>query len=103
MPKSSSLGSPSAVTRMLPGLRSRWHDQPLVRRVHCRADLAHETEAILDGEVAFQAIAIDRYPLHVLHDQERPPVGSGAAVEQTCDVRVIELGEDLPLAVEPPD
>ena len=43
---------------------------------------------------------VDGLPLDQLHDEIGCPVFGGAGVNQTADVGVIEVGEDLALALE---
>src|SRR5262249_56681285 len=42
-----------------------------------------------------------RLAFDVLHQQIRPAVGGGAAVEQSCDVRVVEAREYLAFVSKP--
>ena len=44
------------------------------------------------------AVAVDRLALHQLHDQEGKAVLGHATVEDACDVRMFDSGEDLALA-----
>ena len=50
MPKSSSFGTPSAVTRMLRGLDVAMDDEVLVRVLHRGADLAEQLQPLGDRE-----------------------------------------------------
>ena len=43
-----------------------------------------------------------RDAIHVLQDEVRHPVGRRATVEETGDVRMSEIGENLPLVLESP-
>jgi len=73
----------------------------VVGRLHRGANLAKESQALVDGEAVLVAVAVDRAALDVLHDDEWEPVVGGAGVQQPRDVGMIEAGELLALGVEP--
>ena len=79
------------------------HDQVLVRVLHGVADLAEETQALLDRELLLLAPVGDRHALDVLQDEVRHALLGRAAVEQPRDVGVLEVREDLPLVPEARD
>src|SRR5688572_27560550 len=64
------------------------------------AGLAKELKPVGYRQRVLVAILVDRQALDVLHDEIRQAVLSGVAIEQACDVRMIETGEDLPLVAE---
>ena len=103
MPKSSSRGSPSAVTRMLDGLTSRW---TICRSCAC-ASASHTWTKSESRDSTLEPVADavlgDRLALDVLHREVRQAVLGDAAVEQARDARVVERREDLPLLAEPAD
>jgi hypothetical protein len=47
------------------------------------------------------AVLVEGHPLDVLHDQVRPAVVCGAAVQETRDAGMIEGGQDLAFGAEP--
>ena len=60
-------------------------------------------EALRDRQLAVLAIAVNRLAVHVLHDEIWQAIFGGAAIQQAGDVRVIEIGEDLPLVAKTAD
>ena len=78
-------------------------DQPLVGELDGGTDLHEEAEAFGDRQVRLATVVVDGLALDVLHDEVGHAAGHGAAVDQPRDVGVIELREDLPLALEPRD
>ncbi len=106
IPKSRSFTVPSGVTRMLSGLTSRWmtswrwaYDKAL-QTVRMSSRRAPTPRPLTLAERR------DRHALDVLHHDERLALDGArrnprAAVEQPADVRMLERGEDLPLAAEP--
>ena len=100
MPKSSSFGWPSDATRMFRRLEIAMDDEVLMREVHRLADLANEVEPIGDRQLRRVAMPVDRLPLDIFHDEVGQPVRRGSAVEQLCDVGVVDAGKDLALAPE---
>ena len=71
MPKSSSLGSPSAVTRMLPGFRSRWTTRCWWAYCTAAQISRKRRSRSRTGERALAAILEQRLALDVLHDEVR--------------------------------
>jgi hypothetical protein len=69
---------------------------------HRRADIQEKFKNLAGNQVLLAAVFRDGLPGHELHDDVRQPFGRGAAVEQAGDVRMIELGENLPLAPKTP-
>src|SRR5580704_13898152 len=47
------------------------------------------------------AMRIDRYALHIFHHQVGQPFDTNSSIQQTPDVGVIQLGQDLPLHAKP--
>ena len=100
MPKSSSFGAPSAVTRMFAGFRSRcttrfwcaYWTAPQISRNSCSRSRSAELLAI--------AVAIERLAVHVLHHEVGIAFLGFARVDQARDVRVIQAREDLALGAE---
>ena len=103
MPKSSSLGVPSASDQHVVRLDVPVDDEVLMRVLDGAADLAEQLEP--GGRVELPALAEvhDVLAFDVLHREVGKAVGSRAAVEQRCDVRVVEAGEHLPFMTEPAD
>ncbi len=102
-PKSSSFGVPSAVTRMLSGLMSRWTTRfwwaywtPLQTRTNSSSRSATDSRALV-------AVGVDAYAVDVLHDEVGLAGGRAAAVDQPGDVAMIEIGQGLPFAAETVD
>jgi len=72
--------------------------QTLMRELHRPADFLDQAQAVGERQIACAAEFIDRLALDVFHDEIGLAVSRAAAVEQSCDVRMAEIGEDLPLA-----
>ena len=71
-----------------------------MRAGHGLTDFQKQQAAVLQAEVAIARPGIDALAFDVFHDEERPPVGSAAAVDEVGDEGVVEIGEDLALAAE---
>src|SRR5215204_7644567 len=63
--------------------------------VDCIADSAKEFQPFGNVQLMAVAITIERLAFDVLHHEVRQAVFSSAAVEQSCDMRMIECGEYL--------
>src|SRR5437016_564962 len=75
--------------------------QILMGVLQCRADLAKQHQALSSREPLGVAVLIDGAALDVLHHEIWKTIGSRAAFEQTRDVWMFQIGEDLPLHHEP--
>ena len=89
---------------MLEGFRSRCTTRLPVRGLDRVAAVDHQAQALLDGRVAARgSTPVTGSPSTSSRTKYGRP-SAVAAVEQARDVRVLEAGEDLPLAQEaPPD
>src|SRR5206468_2811532 len=67
-----------------------------MRVLHGLAYLKKESEPFTARQVTGENV--DRNAVDVLHHQIRNPVGSGAAIQQTRDVGMLELRKNLALA-----
>ena len=76
------------------------HDEPAVRVLDGVAHRADERDALLDRAGVRVAVPVERHAVDVLHGEERLAVVGEAAVEQAGDVRVVQAGKDLALALE---
>jgi hypothetical protein len=76
------------------------NDQVLVGVAHRLADLHHQLEPPLDGELVLVAVADQRLALDQLHGEVRQPVGGHAALEQSRDARMLEQRQDPALLEE---
>jgi hypothetical protein len=65
-------------------------DQPLMRLVHCGADLPEQLEPLAYIESVLLTVDVDRLALDILEGHERYPVVRRAAVDQAGDMRVFE-------------
>jgi hypothetical protein len=54
------------------------------------ADGQQQAQPVGDSESAGSRVPVDRLAIDVFHDEERPIVGAGAAIQQSRDVRVLE-------------
>ncbi len=101
MPKSSSFTTPSAVTRMFDGFRSRW--MTAWPCAYCTASQTARNSSRRPSTVvrASPAVLGERDALDVLHDEPRRPVGERIGVVQLGDGGVLKLGEGALLGGEP--
>jgi hypothetical protein len=77
------------------------HHEVLVRVLDSGAHAAKQPEAVDRREQVAVAVLVDRHPLDVIEREPGHAIGGRPAVEETCDVRMIEAREDLPLVPEP--
>ncbi len=76
------------------------HDTALVRVVHRGANALEQTHARLEAELASAAVLEQMVAFHVLESEERAAVPGDAGVEHAGDSGMLEVGQDLPLALE---
>ena len=67
------------------------------------AHVEEQPEALLDARRLGVAVIEERRADDVLEDEVGETVGCGPAVQEARDIRVLQPGEDLPLAAEAPD
>ena len=77
------------------------NDQVLMRIGDRRAHLAEELQALGRGQRIRVAVGVNRFALHVLHDEVGQSVIGRSAVDQARDVRMIELRQNLPFIAKP--
>ncbi len=75
-------------------------DEVLVRVLHRSPDGERELQALAHVEPLAVAVRVDRQPLDELHREVRLAGVGATAVQQACDPRVLEGGEDLALLFE---
>jgi len=80
-------------------LQVAMNDAVRVRCLETESDLLEDGEYLPDAEPPPREKLLERITLHQLHDQARSAVGLFEAVER-CDVRMVERGEQLRLALE---
>ena len=66
---------------------------PRVSMIDGVAHLPKQRDSLRNRQIAFAAVAVEPHAIDVFHDEVRQAVASRTAVEQTCDVGVIEIGE----------
>ena len=101
MPKSSSFTSPSSVTRMLEGFRSRWTINRACAWATARAANEKEPQPGANRQPSGFDVFVNRMPCDVLERQIRLAVGRHAGVVQAGDVRVIQGGQNFALFSHP--
>src|SRR5262249_31586829 len=79
------------------------HDQVLVSVLNRGANLLEQPQSLRDVESPVFAVFIDAPTVDVFHREVRRTVGSRAAVEQTRNIRVIEVRENLAFASQSGD
>ncbi|HKP14267.1 MAG TPA: hypothetical protein VJZ91_19255 [Blastocatellia bacterium] len=82
------------------GLEVAVDDEVLVSVIDTPADFDEQFQPLPGRQITFGAVVINLDAFDVLHHEERLAVGRDAAVQEARDVRVVERGEDLPLAAE---
>ena len=92
--------APALVSMMLPGFRSRCVMPLPVRLVQRVRDLDGDRERLIQRQRPLLQPLGQRVALQVLHHQEVDPV-LGADVMERADVRVVQTGDGLRLALEP--
>src|SRR5262249_20407288 len=100
IPKSNSFGVPSTVTRMLPGFRSRCTTPFAVCIRYCPTHASKQLQALRHVQPVPVAISVDRLARHVLHHVRRHIFGGAAAIQQPCNVGMIERGQDFPFLLK---
>ena len=73
------------------------NDKVLMRVGDRRAHLAKERQALGRGQRIRVAVGVNRFAVHVLHDEIGQAVIGRPAIDQARDVGMIELRQDLPL------
>jgi hypothetical protein len=68
--------------------------------INGRTDRAEQLESLPKAQGIRGAILVNRHTLNVFHHEVRNTVLGGTAVQQACDVRVFERGENLPFVPE---
>ena len=69
---------------------------------HRAGDLREEFQDPRDRRRLLGDVAVQRHPVHVAHHEEQAIVLGEPAVEDGHDVRVIEVGDEIDLALETP-
>ena len=65
-----------------------------------RADRAEELQALANGQTVLARVGRDGHSVDVLHDEVELAGGRCTAVDEPCDIRVLQLGQNLPLPAE---
>src|SRR5258707_15206810 len=71
------------------------NDKVLVRIGDGRAHLSEELQAFGRGQRVRVAVGVDRFAVHVLHDEVGKSVVGGTAVDEARDIWMIELRQNL--------
>jgi hypothetical protein len=69
--------------------------QSLVRKVHSSANLLEQSQSRFQSERLFATPTIHPYTFDILHNQMRTPAGICATVQQTGNVRVYQVSQNL--------
>ena len=62
--------------------------------------MPHQRDSVAYAELVLFAIAVDGEAVDELHDEIRKSRAGDAAVDQACDSRMVEAGQELPFAAE---
>jgi len=84
----------------IPRLNVAMDDQVLVGVLHRSADLPKELQPRCDRKTTLIGVFIDGSAFDQLHNEVRNAIVCGPSIEQACDIRVIERGENLTLVTE---
>ena len=79
------------------------NDKVLVRVLNGIAHAKKQRQALLQAKPLLFAVVQNWRPFNILHRQERQPILRFSAIQKASDVRMIQIGEYLPLGAEPPD
>ena len=90
MPKSSNRTWPSAVTRMLPGLRSRCTTSRACACATAAATWSSSPSRSRDRQRSLMAVHVNGLAVDVLHREVGPALSVDAGVVQARDVRMLE-------------
>src|SRR6266508_3799908 len=63
----------------------------------CGANLAKDSQPLFDSRMFVIAILRNSFAFHIFHSNERQTICSGATVQQTCDVWMIERSQHITL------
>src|SRR5579864_54019 len=74
----------------------------LMRIMHCRTDLQEQQKPLLDCEPVHVAVEVRWLAIDVLHDEVRNSILVFTRIQQSCNVRVLEIGQNLTLMPEEP-
>src|SRR5579864_4642534 len=88
------------VHQNVPRFQVAMHDQVAMRAGDGLTDLQKETQPSSEVEPSVLTVDVQRLTLDILHHQEGATIRRGAAVQQTADIRVVEIGQDLALMTE---
>ena len=81
-------------------LQVAMHDQALMGKLHGITNLAEKAQARFQIQLLSGAVTLDRNALDVFHHQIGLPTRRRATIKQAGDVRMLQPGQDLPLARE---
>ena len=94
------LGNPLGSHQDVRWLEVPMHDEILMRIVNSRTDSSKQHQTLFQCEFVDIAIDIDRQTVDVLHDDIGSAIRRCSAIEQLCDIRMIQRREDLSLDLE---
>ena len=77
------------------------YDEVAMRVFDRGAHREQKPDAVRHWKLLCVAELVDGTSVHVLHHQVRVAVRADSAVQKPCDIRMIELGQDLALGAEP--
>ena len=71
-----------------------------MRESYCRANLQKPFQPLAKRQRGVDAVPVQRRPVDELHRKPRSTLGRASTVEQTRDVRMVEVGQGLAFAPE---
>ena len=96
IPKSRKLATPSVVDDNVSGLDVAMDHQVLVRILHRGAYLDEQLKAFRHGQLLSVTVFIDRSAFDQFHHEVRDAFVCRAAIQQSCDVGMVERGTPTP-------
>lgn len=75
-------------------------DEVLMRVLYSRSDLPEQLQSFGDRKLARVAVVSDRLAFDEFHRKVRQSVFGHAAIQQSRDVRVIQIGQNLAFVAE---
>ncbi len=76
-------------------------NEMLVGKLDGLANAHEQRDPLGHGKTPIFTEAMDGNSIHVLHHQKQVAVGGDAAIQQAGNIRMLELGQNLPFLAEP--
>src|SRR5262245_55810016 len=94
------LGCAGRIDQNIAGLKVAVNDEMTMRVFDSRADRQKQSQPLLDAKLLFVGVLRNPGALNVLHHEVRSSILGGTAIEQPCDVRMLQSSKDLTFSLE---